>query len=260
MKKTIGLNRVIEPKGVFPLVAWKLDNHREIEPGEVRIRVERIHLEWDNFQQILSSCGYQEAAVKARILDIIEKRGKLQNPFTGTGGVFLGQIEEIAEGFQGNPELSTGDKVYYVATLGAIPIHIDSIDSIDYKYGQLNCRGYAICFEQSPLLRWEPGLKEAFALAALDDKAHIARSVQMVNEGRRAYMQFFEQKGLEYVPSHTNFILVNVGNGVEVFRKALAKGVIMRPMAAYGLTQYIRITIGNAQENARCIEVLGELL
>jgi histidinol-phosphate aminotransferase len=101
---------------------------------------------------------------------------------------------------------------------------------------------------------------QAGALAALDDKAHIARSVQMVNEGRRAYMQFFEQKGLEYVPSHTNFILVNVGNGVEVFRKALAKGVIMRPMAAYGLTQYIRITIGNAQENARCIEVLGELL
>lgn len=98
------------------------------------------------------------------------------------------------------------------------------------------------------------------ALAALDDKEHIARSVQMVNEGRQAYVQFFEEKGLEYVPSHTNFILVNVGNGVEVFRKALAKGVIMRPMAAYGLTEYIRITIGNAQENARCIEVLRELL
>lgn len=98
------------------------------------------------------------------------------------------------------------------------------------------------------------------ALAALDDKEHIARSVQMVSEGRQAYVQFFEEKGLEYVPSHTNFILVNVGNGVEVFRKALAKGVIMRPMAAYGLTEYIRITIGNAQENARCIEVLRELL
>ena len=98
------------------------------------------------------------------------------------------------------------------------------------------------------------------ALAALDDKVHIARSVQMVSEGRQAYVQFFEEKGLEYVPSHTNFILVNVGNGVEVFRKALAKGVIMRPMAAYGLTEYIRITIGNAQENARCIEVLRELL
>lgn len=98
------------------------------------------------------------------------------------------------------------------------------------------------------------------ALAALDDKEHIARSVQMVTAGRLQYVRFFESLGLEYVPSHTNFILVNVGNGVEVFRKALAQGVIMRPMAAYGLHEYIRITIGNSRENDRCIEVLTEIL
>ena len=98
------------------------------------------------------------------------------------------------------------------------------------------------------------------ALAALDDSEHIARSVEMVNSGRRQYVDFFESRGLEYVPSHTNFILVNVGNGVEVFRKALAQGVIMRPMAAYGLTEYIRITIGNEQENTRCLEVLSDIL
>lgn len=98
------------------------------------------------------------------------------------------------------------------------------------------------------------------ALAALDDKEHIARSVQMVNEGRRAYEEFFDGLGLEYVPSHTNFILVNVGDGVGVFRAALSQGVIMRPMAAYGLHEFIRITIGNEQENARCIEVLRKIL
>lgn len=98
------------------------------------------------------------------------------------------------------------------------------------------------------------------ALAAMDDREHIARSVQMVNEGRRCYENFFARKGLEYVPSHTNFILVNVGNGVDVFRKALEQGVITRPMAAYGLAEYIRITIGNKQENARCLEVLESIL
>jgi histidinol-phosphate aminotransferase len=65
---------------------------------------------------------------------------------------------------------------------------------------------------------------------------------------------------LEYVLSHTNFILVDVGDGVDVFRKALAQGVIMRPMAAYGLKRHIRITIGNERENARCIEVLKQIL
>ena len=104
------------------------------------------------------------------------------------------------------------------------------------------------------------GQEENDALAALDDIGHIARSVQMVNEGRRRYEEFFTARGLEYVPSHTNFILVNVGNGVEVFRKALARGVIMRPMAAYGLTAYIRITIGNERENTRCLEVLEAIL
>lgn len=103
-------------------------------------------------------------------------------------------------------------------------------------------------------------LAQVGALAALDDKEHIARSVDMVNQGRARFVRFFEQKGLEYVPSHTNFILVNVGDGVSVFRKALALGVIMRPMAAYGLSEYIRITIGNARENDRCIEVLNEIL
>ena len=98
------------------------------------------------------------------------------------------------------------------------------------------------------------------ALAALDDKEHIERSVNMVNAGRSCYVRFFEEAGLDYVPSHTNFILVNVGNGVEVFRQALAQGVIMRPMAAYGLHEYIRITIGNEAENARCIEVLRKIL
>ena len=181
-KRDIGLRRVVEPNGVFPLVAWKLDNSREIGPGEMRVRIERIHLEWDNFQQILSSCGYKEIEVKARILDIIEKRGKLQNPFTGTGGVFLGTVEEIADGFRGEMDFAVGDKVYYAATLGAIPIHIDRIDHIDYKYGQLECSGYAICFEQSPLFRPEPGLRETYMLAALDEAGSIYSTYEIASE------------------------------------------------------------------------------
>ena len=74
------------------------------------------------------------------------------------------------------------------------------------------------------------------------------------------YEKFFDELKLEYVPSHTNFILVNVGNGIDVFRKALAEGVILRPMAAYNLPEFVRITIGNERENVRCIEVLRQIL
>lgn len=98
------------------------------------------------------------------------------------------------------------------------------------------------------------------ALAALDDTEHLQRSVEMVNRGRAQYYAAFESMGLAYVPCHTNFILVRVGDGAGVYAEALARGVITRPMGGYGLPEYIRITIGNEAENTRCIAVLRELL
>ncbi len=103
-------------------------------------------------------------------------------------------------------------------------------------------------------------IAQAGALAALDDRDHLARSVQMVREGRLQYELAFRAWGIDYIPSHTNFILARVGQGRECFRKALARGVILRDMDAYGLPEYIRITIGSKAENDRCIEVLQEVL
>ena len=90
-----GINRVIEPENTVPFTAWKLDNSRKITPDEIRISIDRIHVEWDSFQQICTSCGYDDSKVRARILDIIDKRGKLHNPYTGSGGIMMGTIEAI---------------------------------------------------------------------------------------------------------------------------------------------------------------------
>ena len=108
-ERTFGLERVLEPAGVFPPVAWKLDNDRKLRPGEARIRLEIINIEWDSFQQICSSCSYDEDKIKARILDIIEKRGKLHNPFTRSGGVLSGTVEEIHPDFHGMMDIETGE-------------------------------------------------------------------------------------------------------------------------------------------------------
>lgn len=103
-------------------------------------------------------------------------------------------------------------------------------------------------------------LAQVAATAALDDDAHIARSVEMVRAGRDAYYRAFDSWGISYIPTHTNFILVKTGRGREVFSQALARGVILRHMDGYGLPDYVRITIGNEQENTRCLEVLREIL
>ncbi len=101
---------------------------------------------------------------------------------------------------------------------------------------------------------------QAGVLAALDDTAHLEKSVQMVREGRAQYEEAFRTWGIDYVPSHTNFILARVGRGRECFDGCLARGVILRPMDAYGLPEYIRITIGTRAENERCLAVMAEVL
>ena len=83
MTKNYGVDRVLEPKGVAPAAAWKLDNDGTVRSKEIRVKLERLHLEWDNFQQISNSCGFDEDKIKAKIMDIVAKRGKLNNPFTG---------------------------------------------------------------------------------------------------------------------------------------------------------------------------------
>lgn len=103
-------------------------------------------------------------------------------------------------------------------------------------------------------------MAQAGALAALEDTEHLARGVEKIKQGRRVYEETFRAWGLDYVPSHTNFILVKVGNGSDCFRKCLQQGVILRSMAPYGLTEYIRITIGTEAENARCLRVLADVL
>lgn len=103
-------------------------------------------------------------------------------------------------------------------------------------------------------------LAQEAALAALDDQEHVRRTVENNAEGMRFYERLFKELGLEWIPSQGNFILVRVGQGKKVFDAMLAKGVIVRAQDGYGLPEWIRISIGTPAENARCAEVLREVL
>lgn len=103
-------------------------------------------------------------------------------------------------------------------------------------------------------------LAQEAALAALEDADHVRRTVENNAAGMRFYEQAFREMGLEWIPSQGNFILVKVGQGKKVFNDMLAKGVIVRAQDGYGLPEWIRISIGTPAENARCLEVLREVL
>ena len=103
-------------------------------------------------------------------------------------------------------------------------------------------------------------MAQAAAMAALDDREHIAATRENNASGMKLLEQACSALKLEYVPSGANFILVRVGEGQRVFAELQRLGVIVRPMAGYQLPQWVRITIGTPAENARCVEGLKRIL
>jgi histidinol-phosphate aminotransferase len=103
-------------------------------------------------------------------------------------------------------------------------------------------------------------LVQAGAFAALDDVEHVVRTRQTNLAGRHYLEESLRRLGLEFVPSAANFILLRVGDGQRVFTEMQKLGIIARPMAGYQLPEWIRISIGTAAENARCVDVLQRVL
>jgi histidinol-phosphate aminotransferase len=97
----------------------------------------------------------------------------------------------------------------------------------------------------------------AAATAALEDEAHVTRAVQTNRDGMRDLIETFNELGFEYIPSAGNFICVDFKKSAgPVYQALLRQGVIVRPLANYGMPKHLRITIGMPEENRRFIEAL----
>jgi histidinol-phosphate aminotransferase len=136
-------------------------------------------------------------------------------------------------------------------------------------YGMAGLRlGYAVaqpellgpmrtCSESFPVNR----LAQVAGEAALGDRQFLQRTVQVNQEGRHYLYGEFDRLGLRYAPSHTNFVLVQVGpQAGAVFQGLLRRGVIVRPCNGYDLPEFLRITIGTPEQNARLIGTLEAVL
>jgi len=107
-------------------------------------------------------------------------------------------------------------------------------------------------------------LAQEAAAAAIEDADFVRKSVETNEAGRRYLYGEFERLGLTYVPSQTNFVLVRVGreglDGSAVAQEMMRRGVIVRPMAGFGLRDYVRISIGLPAENRLAMKTLATVL
>ena len=104
-------------------------------------------------------------------------------------------------------------------------------------------------------------LAMAAAVAALDDDEHLRQSVEMNAAGLKQLTAAFDEMGLAYIPSVGNFISVDVVREAgPAYEALLREGVIVRPVANYGMPTHLRVTVGRPEENERFIAALKKVL
>jgi histidinol-phosphate aminotransferase len=99
------------------------------------------------------------------------------------------------------------------------------------------------------------------ALAALDDEQFLQETQKVVREGLAFLYKELAAMQIRTLPTQTNFFLMEIGyDGRQVYEAMLRRGVIVRAMNAYGLDNYIRISVGRPEENQRFLAALKEVL
>jgi histidinol-phosphate aminotransferase len=112
-------------------------------------------------------------------------------------------------------------------------------------------------------LPFEPSmLAEAAAIAALDDKEFLHRSLELNARGLHLLTRSLRELAMTVVPSEANFIMVvlaNADQASQLVRELLMQGIIVRPLAGFGLPNCIRISTGTDEDNQRCIDAISKI-
>ncbi len=163
----LGVHRVLDPPGVLPQAARRLDPSPDIASDEVRIAVERLNLDAASYRQLSEASAADGAAVREQVLAIVAERGKMQNPVTGSGGMLIGVVDAV--GPESPLGLAVDQRVATLVSLTLTPLRLtDGLARWDGRSEQVPAAGTAILFARSIAAVLPPDLPDAVSLAVLD--------------------------------------------------------------------------------------------
>ena len=183
--RNLGMHRVIEPIGSLPQAAWKLDNTPVARYSETLVDVQVLHIDSASFTQIASICDRDIDKMKRHIVDIVNQRGKMHNPATGSGGVLIGAVREIDESSAKIHNLAIGDTVISLTSLSWLPLYLEKIHAIRLDRSEVEISGKAIFFRSNPLAKMPTNLPYPIVVAALDVAGAPSRAAMLVQRGQR---------------------------------------------------------------------------
>ena len=178
-----GAHRVVEPEGVLPQPAQRLDNNMDrLWDNEILVDVEILNVDSASFTQIKQQAGGDEERIREIILKTVADRGKQHNPVTGSGGMFIGTVAQVGPALQGC-DLSPGDRIASLVSLSLTPLRIDEIVEVRKAVDQVVIKGQAILFESGIYAKLPDDMPAPLALAALDVAGAPAQTERLVASG-----------------------------------------------------------------------------
>ena len=163
-----GIHRVLDPPGSLPQSARKLDASPICRSNEILARVRALSVDASSFRQMRETEERTGEAVAAQVLRVVAERGKLQNPVTGSGGMFTGVVEAVGEGHPARRVLEPGDPIASLVSLTLTPLWLDAVGAVHAATERIEVDGHAILFERTLFARMPGDFPEAVALAAFD--------------------------------------------------------------------------------------------
>ena len=160
-----GTYRSVEPAGVLPQTAERLDVSSPLREDEIGIDVEMLNIDSASFAQIRESCGGDADSMIDRILEIVRARGKMHNPVTGSGGMLIGTVSELGSH---RVEPAVGTRVATLVSLTLTPLVLDRIVDLDPGSEKVRVEGRAILFGSGIYAQVPDDLPEDVVLGVLD--------------------------------------------------------------------------------------------
>lgn len=178
-----GSHRVIEPKGVLPQPALKIDNSPLIRSNEVLIDVSILNITATAFTRIEKLAKGDPCLIAEEVKRIVNDRGKFQCPETGSGGMLIGTVDKIGSDLEGRGDLRVGDKIATMVSLSLTPLYIDEVLDVNAETDQVFIKGKAILFETGIYARIPKDIPENLAVAVMDVAGAPAWTAKYVTAG-----------------------------------------------------------------------------
>jgi len=164
-----GTHRVLEPEGVLPQPALCIDNNfSEIYNNEILCKVITLNIDSASFTDIKDRAGKDPEKITRIMMEIVNKYGKHKNPWTSSGGMFIGKVARIGDALKDKISLKEGDRIASLVSLSLTPLRIDEIVNIHMDKDQVDINGQALLFESGIWAKLPDDMPEPLALAVLD--------------------------------------------------------------------------------------------